>query len=69
MTVGTAAERGLRGGLTPAALVAHEPARLLVEDVFLGDGADRARLRIAGIDETVHVEVAAPCDNCRIPTR
>ena len=43
-----------------ADLAAHEPARLLVEDVFLSDGADRARLRIAGTDETVHVEVAAP---------
>jgi beta-lactamase regulating signal transducer with metallopeptidase domain len=43
-----------------AGLVEQTPARLLVEDVFLGDGADRARLRIAGTDETVHVEVAAP---------
>jgi hypothetical protein len=43
-----------------AGLVPREPARVFVEDVYLGDGADRARLRIAGSDETVHVEVAAP---------
>ncbi len=43
-----------------AGLVAREPSRLFVEDVFLGDGADRARLQIAGNGETVHVEVAAP---------
>ncbi|HET6585162.1 MAG TPA: hypothetical protein VFG69_17010, partial [Nannocystaceae bacterium] len=47
-----------------AGLVAREPSRLFVEDVHSTDGADRARLRIAGTDETVHVEVLAP----RAPT-
>jgi len=49
-----------RPALASGELVAGEPTRLSVEDVYLGDGADRARLRIAGRDETVHVEVAAP---------
>lgn len=43
-----------------AGLVAREPSRLFVEDVHSRDGADRALLRIAGTDETVHVEVTAP---------